>query len=603
MASHFTIRHLRPYATREVAYVVFVVLSVVFTMATALSVADFLKILFEPDTDAGAVAVASGNLISQWLEGLYSWLIAFGQSRAILYFSLIVFVLYALKNIFSYLSAVTISVIRTRVVCDIRNSLFATAMRLPVGYYVAHRKGDILARFSNDVVEYEEGVLGSLQMLATAVISIVLYMFMLFYINVKLTLFVLCMLPIVVFVISGISRKLKRKSKVLQEKNAYLMSLTEETIMGLKVIKSYTAIDFSNRRFRSYNKAYAKERTAMFRRINLASPVSDFMGNAIVIGILLFGAWLVFNGDHGLTPELFISYIMLFVLMIPPAKELTTAISQIKKGQACADRLQEFLSEAIEGEDDAVGTFPEGQPITFQHVGFAYPSGAEVLHNICLSIPAGHTVALVGSSGSGKSTLADLLSRYYEPTSGVIMIGDTPLNNFSLATVRRSIGRVDQDCVLFNDSVLANIAFGTPSATLEEVVQAAKVANAHSFIEQLPQGYHTNIGDGGSLLSGGQRQRICIARAVLRNPQLLIFDEATSALDTESERQVQQALDNVLQHRSAIIIAHRLSTIVNADEIVVIEGGSIVERGTHSQLMAQDGRYRQLCQLQKMEGV
>lgn len=600
----FTTRHIRPYAARAVVYGLFVVLSVVFTMATALSVADFLKILFEPDTTA-AVPIASGNLVAVWLEGLYGWLISFGQMKALLLFSLLVFVLYGLKNVFTYLSSVQIAIIRTFVVRDVRNELFAKCMRLPLSYYSYHRKGDMLSRFSNDMVEYEENVLGSVQLLLTSIIGLVLYLAMLFYINVKLTLFVLCCLPIVAFVISGISRKLKRKSKVLQEKNAYLMALTEETITGLKVIKSYTAIDFSNRRHCDYNRDYTRQRVAMFRRIYLASPVSDFMGNAIVIGILLFGSWLVLGGDHGLTPELFISYIMMFVLMIPPAKDLTTAISQMKKGQACADRLETFIcgeagADSDEQLDAGLPFTGLQQQIEFSHVGYRYNGDIEVLHDVCLTIPRGRKVALVGSSGSGKSTMADLVSRFYECTEGAILFDNTDVRQLSLRQLRSHIGVVAQDTILFNASVAENIAFGVPDATPEAIEEAARIANAHEFISQLPQGYHTNIGDGGGLLSGGQRQRISIARAILRNPDILILDEATSALDTESERQVQQALDQVMEGRTSIIIAHRLSTIVGVDEIVVLEHGSIVERGSHQELMQLGGRYRQLVELQSI---
>lgn len=602
MRRSFTIRHLKPYTARGAVYVLFVVLSVVFTMATALSVADFLKILFGSDPD-GAAPVSHGNLISQWLEGLYVWLISFGQSKAIMLFAVLVFMVYGLKNVFTYLSAVQISVIRVRLTRDVRNSLFRKCMRLPMAYYGSHRKGDILARFSNDITEYEENILNSIQQLLQSAIAIVLYMAMLFYINVKLTLFVLCMLPIVAVVISGLSRKLKRKSKTIQEQNAYLTSLTEETISGLKVIKGFTAIEFSDKRFRDFNREYTRQRIWMFRRIYSASPISDFLGNAIVIGILLFGATLVMNGDHGLTAELFISYIMMFVLMIPPSKELTTAISQMKKGQACADRLEAFLNE-----EETITDSPDARPfvglehqVEFSHVGFHYKEGVEVLSDICLTLPKGKTVALVGSSGSGKTTMADLLTRYYDCTSGAILIDGEDSRSLRISDLRTHIGVVAQDTLLFNDTIRNNIAFGQPDASQEAIEQAARIANAHEFVMQTENGYDTVIGEGGSRLSGGQRQRISIARAVLGNPDILILDEATSALDTESERLVQQALDQVMEERTVLVIAHRLSTIVNADEIVVLEHGRIIERGCHAQLMEQHGRYRELVELQSFK--
>ena len=598
LRGNFTLKQLKPYSAQSALYGLFMVLSVLFTMATALSVADFLKILFGT---GDATPVATGNLVALWLDRLYSWLISFGQLKALLLFSGIIFVLYALKNVFSYLSAVEISIIRTGIVRNLRNRMFHKAMHLPMSYYDHHRKGDVMARFTSDMVEYEEGILGSIQMLLTAVIGMTLYLFMLFYINVKLTLFVLCMLPLVAFVISGISHKLKRSSKIVQEMNSYLVSLTDETIGGLKVIKSYTAIDFSNRRFRASNREYTRRRTLMLRRIDAASPVSDFLGNTIVIGILLFGAWLVFSGDQGLTSELFISYVMLFVLMIPPAKDFSTGLSQIKKGRACADRIEQFLNESSEPSEYAErfeNAEPSGNLVSLRHVTFSYNPGTPVLDDVSFDVPRGTTVALVGSSGSGKSTIADLLCRFYPCTQGAIMLDGVNINNMPLADLRSRIGVVAQDTLLFNDTVAANIAFGCPNATRADIEQAARAAQAHDFIVSLAQGYDTSLGEGGSLLSGGQRQRISIARALLRNPDLLIFDEATSALDTESERLLQATLDEVLRHRSAIVIAHRLSTVVNADCIVVLDHGRVVERGTHTQLMALNGRYAQLVALQ-----
>lgn len=597
---NFTLRHMRPYSARVALYVLLVVLSVLFTMTTALSVADFLKLLFGTDSD---VSVPSVNLVARWLDGLYAWLITFGRRNALLLFSALIFLLYTLKNVFEYLSTIEIAIIRTRVIRDLRNSMFHKAMRLPLSYYDHARKGDVLSRFGSDMVEYEENTLNSIQMLLTAIISMVLYLAMLLYLNVKLTLFVLAMLPIVAFVISGLSRKLKRKSKKVQEMNSYLVSITDETIGGLKVIKSYTAIDFVNRRFRQTNRDYTRQRTAMFRRIYAASPISDFLGNVIVIGILLFGSFLVMGGDHGLTADLFISYVMLFVLMIPPAKELTTAISQIKKGRACSDRIEAFLHE--EEEVSGVRSAESGErrtenapAVELKHVGFSYTEGIPVLKDINLSVPRGTTVALVGASGSGKSTIADLICRFYETTEGEILLSGTPIQQMTLADLRSRIGVVAQDTLLFNDSVSANIAFGCPNATEEQIRQAAMAAQAHDFIMALPDGYHTNLGDGGSLLSGGQRQRISIARALLREPELLILDEATSALDTEAERRLQETLNTILVGRTAIVIAHRLSTVVGADNIVVLDHGEIVEQGTHQELIAHGGRYRELATLQ-----
>ena len=597
----FTLRNLKPYSARWALYTLLVVLSVVFTMSTALSVADFLKILFgENETSMPSI-----NLVAQALKELYAWLITFGRKEALILFSVIIFVLYSLKNIFGYLAAVQIAVIRTRVVRDLRNKLFGKAMRLPLGYYDRARKGDVMARFSSDMVEYEESVLGSLQSLLSSIISMVLFMAMLVYLNVKLTLFVLLMLPLVALVVAGLARRLKRTSQVVQEMNSRLISLTDETMGGLKVIKAYNAIDFSNRRFRKYNRDYTRRRNAMYRRIDAASPVSEFLSSIIVIGILLFGSWLVMNGDNGLTSELFISYVMLFVLMIPPAKDLTTALSQMRKGRACADRIEAFLNE----DEESWKTISSEQPrakqsenaVELRHVNFSYNEGVPVLKDINISVPRGTTLALVGSSGSGKSTIADLICRFYECHDGEIMLDGQHINNMPLAVLRSRIGVVAQDTLLFNDTVAANIAFGRPRATRDEIEQAARAAQAHDFIIAMPEGYDTNIGEGGGMLSGGQRQRISIARALLRNPELLILDEATSALDTESERLLQTTLGEVLKGRTAIVIAHRLSTVANANCIVVLDHGTIVERGTHEELMALGGRYKQMVLLQSLD--
>ena len=597
----FTLRNLKPYSARWALYTLLVVLSVVFTMSTALSVADFLKILFgENETSMPSI-----NLVAQALEELYAWLITFGCKEALILFSVIIFVLYSLKNIFGYLAAVQIAVIRTRVVRDLRNKLFGKAMRLPLGYYDRARKGDVMARFSSDMVEYEESVLGSLQSLLSSIISMVLFMAMLVYLNVKLTLFVLLMLPLVALVVAGLARRLKRTSQVVQEMNSRLISLTDETMGGLKVIKAYNAIDFSNRRFRKYNRDYTRRRNAMYRRIDAASPVSEFLSSIIVIGILLFGSWLVMNGDNGLTSELFISYVMLFVLMIPPAKDLTTALSQMRKGRACADRIEAFLNEKEEeyqcSKVSARGPAESTMAVELKHVSFSYNEGVPVLKDINISVPRGTTLALVGSSGSGKSTIADLICRFYECHDGEILLDGKPIAGMPLAELRSRIGVVAQDTLLFNDTVSANIAFGRPGATQEEIENAAHAAQAHDFISAMPEGYDTNIGEGGGMLSGGQRQRISIARALLRNPELLILDEATSALDTESERLLQTTLGEVLKGRTAIVIAHRLSTVANANCIVVLDHGTIVERGTHEELMALGGRYKQMVLLQSLD--
>lgn len=594
-------RYLGKYRWRLFLFVLLSVCSVLFTMATALSVADFLKLLFDAENTVPSV-VTAGNLVTQALSYLYVWLIGFGRWKALLYFSIWVFVLYALKNVAGYAAAVTMASTRAYVVRDLRNDMMERLQKQSMLRFGAQRKGDMLARMSGDLTEYDENTLGSIQTLTTSVIGLLLYLAMLAYINVKLTIGVLCALPLVAFVISGITRHLRRESVEAQEQGAQLMSTLEETVMGLKIIKAYTAIDFANRRYRQQNSRYQRSRMKLYRRVDLSSPVSDFLGNTIVIGILLMGSYWVLQGDHGLTPELFVSYIMLFVLMIPPAKDLSTAFSQIRKGKGCEARLQQVLDEVGEVDDGTRSlTFEHGEAsIVFENVSFAYQSDVPVLKHIDIVIERGKKIALVGSSGSGKSTMAHLLTRLYPVTSGRLLIGGYPIEEYSLGSLRTRIGVVSQETQLFNDTVANNIAFGYPEATREEIQIAAKTAHAHDFIVAMEQGYDTVIGEGGSRLSGGQRQRISIARALLRQPDILILDEATSALDTVSEREVQAALDDAMKDRTAVIIAHRLSTIVGVDEIVVLEQGEIVERGSHRALLEQEGRYYRLVQLQEV---
>ena len=441
-------------------------------------------------------------------------------------------------------------------------------------------------------------------MLIISIISIVLYLTVLLYTNAKLTLFVLLLLPVTALVLSTITRKLRRNSATLQQKTSFLMSMTEETLGGVRVIKAHNAIDFSNQRFRKFNSSYTRLKNSIYRRVDLASPVSDFLGNAVVMCILIFGSSLALKDGSGFTPEMFIVYIVLFVLVINPAKDASTAFSQIKKGQASIARINEVLDypePQMETEKpQPVHSFED--KIVFDDVSFSYGKSAEaVLSSVSFEIKKGQTVALVGPSGGGKSTSLDLILRFYDPTSGDILLDGNSIKHYKLKDLRKLIGFVTQDTVLFNGTIFDNIVFGNSEAAEEDVIAAAKIANAHDFIMKTDQGYQTQIGDSGSKLSGGQRQRISIARAILQNPSILLLDEATSALDTEAEHLVQEALNRASENRTTLIIAHRLSTVIHADLILVLDNGKIVQRGTHQTLFNEEGIYRKLCTMQTLQ--
>ena len=428
-----------------------------------------------------------------------------------------------------------------------------------------------------------------------------MYLIMLIYIDVRLTIAVFLAIPFIALVISRLSRRLKRTSQVVQGQGAALLSQTEEAIRGLRLIKAFNAIAFSNARFSGLNEEYCRRRTAMYRRINAASPLSEFLGNVVVITVLFLGSFLILRGDTVLTAELFVSYLMLFVLMLPPAKNLSTAVSQIRRGKGCVSRIDGFLCEGdVENDDESKPSIKSIGTIKLSEVSLDYrPEFGSMEHTpaltgVTLDIPQGKITALVGMSGSGKSSIAKLLLRFHEATQGCIMVDGRDIKDFSLSSWRSRIGVVAQEAQLFNDTVANNIAFGTPGATRQQIIESARIADAHDFIMAMPYNYDTFVGEGGAMLSGGQRQRLCIARAVLRNPDLLIFDEATSSLDAESERMVQSSIDKVLRGRTSLIIAHRLSTIRNADQIIVLDNGKIVERGTHSQLIDLQGVYYHL---------
>lgn len=524
---------------------------------------------------------------------------SYGKEVALLY--VVSFVLGAslLKNFFAYIALWHLSPLTTGVVKDLRNALHKKILSLPLGYYTEERKGDIISRMSNDVNEIEYSVVRSLDMLFRDPITIIVHLAGLLFISPQLTLFVFLLLPISGFAIGRVGRNLRKQSTALQVSLGNIFSHIDETLGGIRIIKAFNAERRMQNRFYRENKRFAKLNIKINRRRDLASPLSEFLGTVVMAVVLWFGGRLVFAGSEGLAPEALIGFMALFYMILNPAKSFSTAYFNVLKGAASADRIVQVLKadNPIKSPDNPLPPPAFTHSIEYRNVCFAY--GAKpVINDVSFTLRKGQTVALVGQSGSGKTTLADLLPRFYDVQRGQIFLDGHDIRSYRVDDLRGLMGNVNQDPILFNDTFFNNISFGVENATLEEIVKAAKIANAHEFIMATPNGYYSNIGDRGAKLSGGQRQRISIARAILKNPPIMILDEATSSLDTESERLVQDALDKLMRDRTSLVIAHRLSTIVNADLICVLKEGAIVERGKHKELLAAGGEYAKLCSLQ-----
>jgi subfamily B ATP-binding cassette protein MsbA len=489
--------------------------------------------------------------------------------------------------------------LRNGVVKDLRNAIYLKALILPLSYFNEQRKGDIIQRITGDVQEVEWSILQMIEIIFRQPVTLLAYLIFLFILSPQLTVFVLIVLPISGFLIGRIGRSLRRTSDKVQTKMGSLVSLIEETISGLRIIKAFNAIEFSYNNFAKTNAEYAKVATRMIRKRDLASPLSEFLGIMVTAIILWYGGRLILSDDHSLDATLFLVYLGVFSQLLPPAKDISQAAAYIQKGASSLERIDHILEaeEVIVEKANPIHISDLEHSIEYRNVAFSYNT-EPVLKNINLVIPKGRTVALVGPSGGGKSTMVDLLPRFYDITGGQLLIDGNDVREIAISDVRGLMGIVNQETILFNGSVYDNISFGMKDVTLEKVISAAKVANAHEFIERLDKGYDTNIGDRGLKLSGGQRQRISIARAVLKNPPVLILDEATSALDTESERLVQDALVKLMENRTSVVIAHRLSTIQHADEIIVLNAGQIVQRGNHHELIAVEGIYKKLCEMQ-----
>ncbi len=596
----FTYLFIKPYIGNLILYFLLVCLATIFSISSILSASNFLQILFQDGLGDSSANIVNISLLEETLNNIYASIIVYGKKTALIIFGGLIFFIYLFKDIFTYLASYLISSTRNRVVRNIRNSLFDKYQELPFSYFSSHRKGDLISRISNDIIEYDENVLKSIQSLIQGIIIVVLYLLILFYIDYSLTLTVLIMFPILGGLVSFISRRLKQSSKHLQQKNSNLISIIEETISGLRIIKSHTAIEHVNNKFIQFNNSYTRLRNSIYRKVDLASPFSEFMGNIMIIAILIIGSKNILSLTPSLSPEIFIVYLILFTLIIKPAKDIPTSFFNLKKGRASVERFVEILNvkdEIIEPKERSGFNFEKS--ILFKDLSFSYVKDEEVLKDINIEFEKGKTTAIVGASGSGKSTIINLFPKFYQPTMGGIYIDGINLKDIHSLDIRDNISMVTQDTILFNDTIFNNITFGR-DYPYDEVVNASKIAFAHEFIEKLPQGYNTMIGDMGQTLSGGQRQRLSIARAVLRNSEILILDEATSALDTQNEKLVQKAISNISKDKTTIIIAHRLSTIVSADKIIVMDKAQVKETGTHQELLEIKGIYHNLCTLQSI---
>ncbi len=598
------LRYAVPYWGFAVLNVVFNILSVIFSLVSFAAVIPVLNILFKlekPIAEEPEFAWKMAELKEYFYYKIGILIQQYDPLTILAYICAILVGVYLLKNLFRYLAMFFLAEVRNGVVKDIRNKLYEKVLILPLAYYSEQKKGDIISRMTTDVQEVEWSVMSSLEMLFRDPVYIISYLITLFLLDYQLTLMVLVLLPVTGLMIGQIGKSLKRTSAKGQQKMGELLSLIEETISGLRNIKAFNAIDWANRNFRETNERYNRLMVRLYRKRDLASPLSEFLGIAVSVFVIWYGGKLILQPGSTLDAALFIMYILVFSQIINPVKALSTAVYNIQKGAASVERIDQVLSaeEVITEKPDAVSIKEFREKIEYRNVWFRYEQ-EDVLRNINLVVERGKSIALVGASGSGKSTMADLLPRFYDVTQGEILIDGIPIRDCIISDVRGLMGIVSQETVLFNASVFDNIAFGLQGVTMEQVVEAARVANAHEFIMQMPEGYETNIGDRGIKMSGGQRQRISIARAVLRNPPVMILDEATSALDTESERLVQEALTSLMQNRTSLVIAHRLSTIQHADEIIVLQKGEIVERGSHSDLMALNGVYKKLHDMQAL---
>lgn len=601
-------RFVPPYKKYAALSMLFNLLSTVFSLFSFMAIIPVLQILFGisktetvyvdwkwSDTWSAIVDGVKSN-VSYYIE---QGIAQVSPGAALLYVGLFLVVMTAFKVGTAYFGSYFLIPIRTGVVRDIRNKLYEKIVSLPIGFFTEERKGDIISRMTGDVNEVEASIMSSLDLVMKNPLIILIYLGVMFSMSWQLTIFVLLLLPFSGWLIGHIGRNLKRRSSHVQEQTGELLSQIEETLGGLRVIKAFNAEGKLQKRFAQHNEKLRRTFGRLHRRYNLAHPISELMGTMVIAILLWFGGTYIIGATGTITAEAFIYYLVIFYSIIGPSKELSKATYSIQRGMASLDRVDRILNteNTIKEPESPAEIHAFSDKIELRNVSFRYQTDW-VLKNVNLIVPKGKTIALVGQSGSGKSTLVDLVPRYHDVVEGEILIDGVNIKNYRTKDIRSQMGNVNQEAILFNDTFFNNITFGVVNATMEQVVEAAKIANAHEFIAATENGYETNIGDRGSKLSGGQRQRLSIARAILKNPPILILDEATSALDTESEKMVQEALENLMKNRTTLVVAHRLSTVKRADEICVMHEGQIVERGSHDDLIKLNGYYKRLYDMQ-----
>jgi len=599
------LRYVKPYYIYAILNVVFNILTVLFSLVSLTMVIPFLGLLFGTieveNIKPADFSFSADSLKDHFYYKINSIIESGTKVDALLFICGLILITFFFRNLFRYLSLYFLTPIRNGVVHDLRSSLHKKVISLPIGFFTEKRRGDITSRMTTDLVEIEWSIMSSLEMIFRDPLQINIYLITLVFISPQLTLFVIILFPITGFIIAKVGKSLKKSSEKSQEKMGDILSVLDENIGGLKVVKLFNAEENVHNKFDKESRKYQSLMTSLLRKKDMSSPMSEFLSTIIMVVVMWFGGKLVLGGESLLSPEEFIGYILIFSQIIPPAKSFTSAYYHLQKGSAAAARVYELMDTEnnITESANPISIHEIKEKVSIKNLSFQYEN-VPVLNNLNFTIPKGKTVAIVGKSGSGKSTIADLCARFYDIKEGEICIDNHNIKDIKLSDLRHLMGVVSQESILFNDTIYNNILVGNQKATKQEVLQAAKIANAEEFILECENGYDTNIGEKGDKLSGGQKQRISIARAILKNPDFLILDEATSSLDTQSEKLVQNALSNLMKERTTLVIAHRLSTIKDADEIIVLSEGEIVERGNHADLVENEGHYKTLINLQNI---